>query len=512
MPEAGRANPHGLAAFEPRDLRDPRREDQTVSKANEAIAIRPKRGKLTLLSRRIYNALLYHAQRNGVEQPSYTINLSELIGDARFTSNNTELLKTHIRDMQATTIEWHTSIGEQRQWTSTQLLGTVQIHERGRGVPCTITWSYPEAIRERLVKPAHYTKVFLEISAQMRTYAASVLYELGNRYLTSPGRLTMREDLVWWASVLTGRSDIETVDYRILRRDVIKKALVELDTLNDGFSMEVVEHKRGRKVEQLQFRVVPKAQASLAGMEQGNRNVFDLQLVERIVALGLRRADAQDLYASTDEGALRAAVEHVEARMRNTGQSPLESPPAYLRDALRKGYAGQGGQAASSGGASATTAQATSARPTHALQMSSQAAGAGSSTQIPDGSSARPATAQGSYPGTVAGASAEPVAVAEEIPFQEKLRRLRDDWETSRAQEARERFDAVDEARRQLLMQRFTDERAHELPAPVARSWHKSALRSRIAIGSFHKWLATEFWPDPVTDVQLLEFALRRSR
>lgn len=515
LPEAGRGGRAGLAAFEPRELRDPRREDQTVSKANEAIAIRPKRGKLTLLSRRIYNALLYHAQRNGVEQPSYTINLSELIGDARFTSNNTELLKTHIRDMQATTIEWHTSIGEQRQWTSTQLLGTVQIHERGRGVPCTITWSYPEAIRERLVKPAHYTKVFLEISAQMRTYAASVLYELGNRYLTSPGRLTMREDLVWWASVLTGRSDIETVDYRILRRDVIKKALVELDTLNDGFSMEVVEHKRGRKVEQLQFRVVPKAQASLAGMEQGNRNVFDLQLVERIVALGLRRTDAQDLYASTDEGALRAAVEHVEARMRNTGQSPLESPPAYLRDALRKGYAGQGGQAAATAPAApvaAASAAVTSARGSHAPQMAGQAAGAASATSIGNGATVRAVAPQTAYPASVTGSSTEPVAVAEEIPFQEKLRRLRDDWETSRAQEARERFDALDEARRQVLMQRFTDERAHELPAPVARSWHKSGLRSRIAIGSFHKWLAVEFWPDPVTDVQLLEFALRRSR
>ncbi|WP_273761253.1 hypothetical protein, partial [Pantoea ananatis] len=66
----------------------------------------------------------------------------------------------------------------------------------------------------------------------------------------------MREDVIWWASVLTGRSDIEKVDYRILRRDTIKKALVELDTLCEDFRMEVVEHKRGRKVEELQFRII----------------------------------------------------------------------------------------------------------------------------------------------------------------------------------------------------------------------------------------------------------------
>ena len=285
---------------------------------------------------------LYHAQQQGVERPSYSILLSELIDDARFTSNNTELLKSHIRDMQATTIEWHTSGGGARQWMSTQLLGTVVIDEPGRGQACTITWSYPEPIRDRLVKPAQYTRVLLEISSQMRSYAASVLYELGARYLTSPGRLTMREDVIWWASVLTGRSDITTVDYRILHRDTIKKALVELDTLSEDFRLEVVEHKRGRKVEELQFRVLPKPQASLAGLRNSAKSAFDLELVERVVTIGFKRGDAQDLYTVTNEGMLRAAVEHVEQRVKNSALPPLNSPAAYLRDALKKQYAGEG--------------------------------------------------------------------------------------------------------------------------------------------------------------------------
>ena len=96
------------AAAKPRSPRSSevatRPEDQAVAKANEAIAIRPKRGKLTLLSRRIYNVFLYHAQQQGVENPSYSILLSELIDDARFTSNNTELLKSHIRDPATITV------------------------------------------------------------------------------------------------------------------------------------------------------------------------------------------------------------------------------------------------------------------------------------------------------------------------------------------------------------------------------------------------------------------------
>lgn len=428
--------------------------EQAVSKANEAIAIRPKRGKLTLLSRRIYNVFLYHAQRQGVDNPGYAILLSELIDDARFTSHNTELLKSHIRDMQATTIEWHTSAGGARQWTSTQLLGPVRIDEPGRGQACTISWSYPEPIRERLLKPAQYTRVLLEISSQMRSYAASVLYELGARYLTSPGGLTMREDIVWWASVLTGRSDITSVDYRILHRDTIKKALVELDTLSDGFRMEAIPHKRGRKVEELQFRVIPKPQASLAGMADSAKNVFDLALVERLVTMGFKRADAQDLYAVTDEGVLRAAVDHTEQRLKNAALPPLKSPPAYLRDALKKQYAGAG-----------EGDDAASAPPTPTIQRAS------------------------------------PV---------ERLQRLREEWEHHRTQQARALFDEMpdaDQARWQAL---FEAQRLGELAAPIARAWRRDGILSRIAAGSFYRWLATQLWPGEVTDRELLEFAMSR--
>lgn len=427
----------------------------SVAKANEAIAIRPKRGKLTLLSRRIYNVLLYHAQQQGVDNPQYRILLSELIDDARFTSHNTELLKSHLRDMQATTIEWHTSSGGARTWTSTQLLGTVVIDEPGRGSPCSIQWTYPDAIRQRLVKPSQYTKVLLEVSARMRSYAAAVLYELGARYLTSPSRLTMREDVIWWASVLTGRSDITAVDYRILRRDTIKKALAELDALNDEFRMEAIEHKRGRKVEELQFRVVVKAQPDLRGLDQGSRNVFDLKLVERIEALGFKRPEAEDLYATTDEGAIRAALDLVESRQKSSGLAPLGSPAAYFKDALKKGYAGS----------------------------------------VPAGEGAIP----------------ERQAIKGTTPsLAERLQRLRDDWHAERSNRARERFAEMPDEEQQRLLQRFEDEHLPELAGPIARLWRRDGMKGRVAASAFYRWLSSNLWPGEATDAQLLEFALGR--
>lgn len=442
----------------------PRDEDQSVVKANEAIAIRPKRGKLTLLSRRIFNVLLFHAQQQGVDKPRYSILLSELIDDARFNSNNTELLKSHLRDMQATTIEWQsTESNGEKKWSSRSLLGAVDITDHGRGQACSITWQYDDAIRERLVRPSRlYTRVLLEISSQMRSYAAAVLYELGARYLTSPGRLTMREDVIWWASVLTGRSDISSVDYRILHRDTIKKALIELDTLCDEFSLELVEHKRSRKVEELQFRVVPKPQAALEGLGQAMaKNVFDLQLVERIVGLGFKRPDAQDLYAVTDEGALRAAVEHVEERMKSTSLPPLKSPAAYLRDALKKRYAGDHDQSEGS-------VQASVAIQRIAAQPKSQSLG-------------------------------------------EKLQQLREEWHHQKALDAKSRYAEMDDLDRRIFIGRFETERLPELATPIAKAWRRDGIDSRVAASSFYKWMAGQLWPNEVTDKELLEFAMTRA-
>lgn len=430
-------------------------DDQALQKANEAIAIRPKRGRLTLLSRRIYNVLLYHAQKQGVDQPSYTINLAELIDDARFTSHNTELLKSHIRDMQATTIEWHTSVGGARAWTSTQLLGTVVIDEPGRGQACTITWTYPEAVRERLVQPNHYTWILMEVSSQMRSHAASVLFELGLRYLTSPGRLTMREDLLWWASVLTGRSDISKVDYRILHRDTIKKALAEVDALNEQFRMEVIEHKRGRKVEEIQFRVVPKVQQSLDGINASAKNIFNLELVDRLVTLGFKKPDAQDFYATTDEGVLRAAIEHTEQRLKSSTLPALKSPAAYVRDAVKKEYAGSAGSASEA-----------------VPREEKKAAGS----------------------------------------VDERLDQLREELAQALAGEARSLFAEMGERDRQAHIDKFEEVRLEDLPSPIARAWRKDGTASRIASSAFFRWLSAELWPESMTDAKLLQFAMTRGQ
>lgn len=439
------------AARPPRPRAPVLRDEPVVQKANESIAIRPKKGRLTLLSRRIYNALLYHAQQQGVDERQYTIPLATLIGDSHFNSRNVALLKEHIREMQTTLIEWNSvGAGEQR-WTSSQLLGAVEIAERGSGYPVIITWSYPDKVRERLLKPNRYTRILLEVGAQMRSYAAAVLFELGMQYLTSPSKLTMREDLYWWASVLTGRSDIDKVDYRYFKRDVLRPALAEVDALQDDFSLELIEHREGRRIAELQFMVHRKTQSALGVTE--DRNPFDLVLVERLRKLGLKDEEADRLYSKTDEGLLRATLDHVELRQRNTALPPLAAPAAYLRDALKKGYAG-----------------------------------------LPTTSTAPPAAASPPPP-----------------PVQASVQAIRDEWERDRARAAEERFHAGSDEERDAWRRGFEASQLEGLLAPLAQAWRRDGPASRIAAPLFFRWLAREQGgQEPPSEGELLAFAIRK--
>jgi len=438
-----------------------------LHKANEMIAMRPKKGRLTLLSWKIYNALLYHSQQQHIERlrkspdapslSSFSMNLGDLLSDAHYDSNSVSLFKEHIREMQTTLIEWNSNSTSERHWASSQLLGGVEIHERGAPYPTVLTWNYPEQVREHVLEPKRYTKLMLEIGDQIRTLAAAVLLDVGLRYLTSPSGLSLREEVHWWATALTGRSEINEVDYRYFKRDVIRPALTEVENLQNEFSLELIEHREGRRVVELQFQVRKKVQSNLGVSEP--RNVFDLELLGRIHALGIRPQDADAIYAQTDEGLLRITVEVVEKRMKNKKLQPLESPSAFFRDALRKGYA---------------ALPANTPEPQEAESLLSLAIAA----------------------------ERKPPEIAR------SQQTVRDDWVRALAKEAEHKFATLESSRRQTLLSRFDAEEVPKMMEAIARAWHTEGIASKSAKHTFFKWLATSM-PNMDPDAELLlEFTL----
>lgn len=456
----------------PASRQKPPAERRPFRKANEMVGMRAKKGRITLVTWKIHQALVYHAQQQHMQRlrdaakgrpmqtGSFTLPLSELVASAHYGSNGLELFKDYIREMQTTLIEWNSDQHSENYWTSSQILGTVEIKEQGAPRPTMLSWSFPDVVRDFVLDPKQYTRMMVDLNENVRSLAGAVLAEIGLRYLTSPAGLSHREEVAWWVTALTGRADRD-MEYRYFKRDVLTPALKEVEEIQDEFSLELIEHRRGRRVEELQLRVRRKAQGSLGVSEP--RNIFDLNLLARIKAFGFKDPEAGQIYMQNDEGLLRRTTDLVEERMRSTSLPKIESPAAFFRDALKKGYA------ASHAALGHTTAQ-------------DKPEGQGDEVPAPEKKAA---------------------------PSIKKSRTdLVADWVRGLAKEAETAYLALDEERKDALRVEFEAEEVPKMLPAIARAWAEMGPASKSAKHTFFKWMATRPPYEAPSAEQLLDFSL----
>ncbi|WP_250500102.1 replication initiation protein [Caballeronia sp. GAWG1-5s-s] len=434
-----------------------------LRKAVEAIAIQPKSGKITLLTRKLFNVLLAVAQQADESGDTYRALLSDIVANSAFDSNDTALVKEHLRRMVSVQVEWSTGTSSQkpgRKWGISTLIADAEILEDPSTRRVWVEFSFAPKIKKKLLDPVQYARLSLQFQSQLRSSAGLALYEICVRYLTNPSHLTMRETWEWWRPILSGTPDTEAGDeakreYKYFKRDYLRPAIAEVNAVTNIF-VELVEHREGRRVAEIQFRVTERKQPMLALDE--HPNVFDSTLVDRMVKIGISLKEAQTLYADSEENRIRAALLMTEQRMRSTTLPPVRSAAALFKDALKKGYA----------------------PPVDAL----------------------PSAANGASPR----AGAPSASAADDLKA-----RLLGEFSAFRRKEARAMYEEQGEEERELARQSFEQELLPELGAHMRDDWRKRGLDSKLAETSFFDWLARRTWGEP-TDGDLLAFTLSQSR
>ncbi|KAG0164131.1 hypothetical protein DFQ28_008678 [Apophysomyces sp. BC1034] len=426
-----------------------------LRKAVEAIAIQPKSGKITLLTRKLFNVLLAVAQQADESGDTYRALLSDIVANSAFDSNDTALVKEHLRRMVSVQVEWSTGTSSQkpgRKWGISTLIADAEILEDATTRRVWVEFSFAPKIKKKLLDPVQYARLSLQFQSQLRSSAGLALYEICVRYLTNPSHLTMREPWEWWRPILSGTPDSEAGDeskreYKYFKRDYLRPAIAEVNAVTN-INVELIEHREGRRVSEIQFRVAERKQPMLALDE--HPNVFDSTLVDRMVKIGIPLKEAQTLYADSEENRIRAALQMTEQRLRSTTLPPVRSAAALFKDALKKGYAPPVEEV-----------------PTLRVKK-------------------------------VAG---------EDDP----KTRLLAEYAAYRRKQARELYDEQDDARRNLARESFEDEVLPSLGAHLRDEWRKRGIASKIAETAFFDWLALKTWGEP-TDGDLLAFTLNHAR
>ena len=354
------------ATSEPPPARRARRSASTSARPDpepllrkpvNTLAIVPKSHKITSLGRKSYNVLLHEAQEQGLDKTVFQAPLERIIRGVDFDSNDQALIKKHLRAMVSTTVEWQSpTTGEGSSWNVSGLLAHARLSKlRGQ---VWVEWSYAVNLKQELLEPTVFARLSLEIISQLRSHAGIALYEICARY-KDIGR-TSRQAWAWWRPVLSGRPETDKtarLEYRIFKRDTLKPAIAEVNAVTD-LAIELVEHKAGRFIDELQFLIRRKPQANLP-LRPPNEPV-DLSLVALAQALGVDDGRAEELVEAYGEVALRRGLDALQRRLANAYPEPLRDPYRYLKT-LMPGEAAKAGQGAAASAADNAAAPAQAA-------------------------------------------------------------------------------------------------------------------------------------------------------
>lgn len=215
---------------------------------------------LSLLQRKLVNALLYNAYDGLLTNQSHTISASVLCEMIGFDSKNIAYLKAALKGLMETVVEFDVLEEDGKSsWEAMVLLSYARIKDG------ECTYRYERALAEKLYHPDVYSKINLSVLREMNSAHALVLYENCYRYVDIG-------HTAWWdVEVFRKLMAVDTMPsykpFKALNRNVIQPAMKEVNKLsNIQVAMETV--MQGRTVTSLRFIVRPNAQLSLIGMEE----------------------------------------------------------------------------------------------------------------------------------------------------------------------------------------------------------------------------------------------------
>jgi plasmid replication initiation protein len=276
--------------------------------------------------------MIHFTQKDG-EREVYRRPLRDVLRYIDYNSNDLVRIKEHLEAMATTPITWDTSTDDDDIWQIASLIADAAIiTPKKKGLPSQLEWSFSPRIRQKLLAPGKWTQLSLVMHTRLKSGASVALFEIGARYRSSPGGLTMRKPYEWWVPTLTGSRAEASPEYKYFKRDVLRPAIAEVN-MHADFSIELVEHKVGNKVAELQFSVRAKADAARFDTDAPR---FDGELLERVIRLGLKQDDARRICEKHDAPLIETALRVTEKRAAK--QPALESKAAFFRAALRDGY------------------------------------------------------------------------------------------------------------------------------------------------------------------------------
>lgn len=299
--------------------------DTSVVKKN--VSVIHINAKLSLIQRKLVNALLYNAYDHLLSQDTHSLNvalLAEMIG---FDSRNLAHLKTALTGLVETSIQWDVlEDNGSNSWEVATLLSFARIRD---GI---CSYRYDKGLAEKLYHPDIYSKINLSVVRDMRSAHALVLYENCYRFIEIG-------HTAWWDletfRKLMAIEDVQSYqEFKSLNRSVIKPAVAEVNKLSN-IQIELETRQKGRTVTGLRFLLKPNPQISLIGMDEEDE-VNQSKAYKALVQEGISKALARSWVLEHPEEYILSKVEMAKAQAMS---GKIKSSKAgFLKSAIEEDY------------------------------------------------------------------------------------------------------------------------------------------------------------------------------
>jgi hypothetical protein len=316
-----------------------------------ALAIVPTNRSLTVTGRKAYSVMLHLAQLQaaaGTESVDggFAAPLNSILRGFGATNSISNDAKKYIDQMVSTKVEWRPLTKSEQQFPLTfsvdgkevddsspqitdelrifNLLAEVRIYKRAG--ENWVTWYYPPSIREELVSPSRWAQVDFAVLRQLTTYCAVALYEMCARYRDSPGGVTSRQHWSWWTEALRSSPTSKVRAWRKFKNEFVAPAIKEINDLGD-IEIELIEFRRGREVELVQFGVKKSARRP----ERIAPTPPDVTNILRAGRLGVRDTVIEELERTYGVVAVTEGLERYERFVRGKERQSIGNAGAYLR-------------------------------------------------------------------------------------------------------------------------------------------------------------------------------------
>jgi len=286
--------------------------------------------KLTLLERKIANALLYNAYENLLTHHEHQIHIPSLCVLIGYNSKDYKTIKQSLISLISTVLEWNLVDREKTEeagiWMASSMLSDAKIE----GPICT--YSYSNRMRELCYYPEFYGRLNMTVLAQFKSTYGIALYENCVRYQNITQ--TPWFDLPTYRKLM-GVEEGKYEVFRDLNKRVIKPSVAEVNS-RSAIRITPEFKKQGRVVMAIRFLI--NKQINCETISQIQKNDFEKTMLDRLIGdYGCSEKQAQDFIDSYGEQYLSDKMALIESST-SYHNGKIGHLSKYLEKALSENY------------------------------------------------------------------------------------------------------------------------------------------------------------------------------